>query len=87
MGGVAVLEGGDDGGVGLDGVSDACSLSRCQLRELVGIVLVGFVTVRCGSDKGNQASDDNNHVLHCRRKVVCKNKCKIAQSFFLGFEL
>ncbi len=33
VGRVAVLEGGDDGGVGLDGVGDARSLSRCQLRE------------------------------------------------------
>ncbi len=73
MGGVAVLEGGDDGGVGPDGVGDACALSRCQLGEfggrvaLVGVALLGVVAfARCGCDDGGHASDENNQVLHCR---------------------
>ena len=45
VGRVAVLEGGDDGGVGLDGVSDARSLCRCYFGNLGRTAaLIGMVT-------------------------------------------
>ena len=64
MGGVAVLEGGDDGGVGLDGTGNAGSLVCGQFskfgRITVAVVLVGMATSGCGCCNSNDESEDDN---------------------------
>ena len=67
MGCVAVLEGGDDGVVSLNGGGNAGPLGCCQLSKfgrtvvvVVVVVLIRVATSGCGCCNSNDESEDDN---------------------------